>query len=542
MTKEKSNPDIMKITAIIPARAGSKSIPNQNIRIINGHPLVYYIINTAKQSRYIEDIIVSTDSKEIGIVAEQLGVKIRWRDESLSGDDSTIDAVIYDALEMDNNSDFIITLQPTSPLLKVETLDKAIEYTVSNDYDTLISVINDQRYTWSVSGDKRTPNYEKRINRKSLPANYVETGAFLISKKSSITEDSRIGKNVDIFEIPFEESYGIDSLENLNLVKFLMQRKKSAIYVNGNNERGMGHIYRALEIADELYMKPDIYFNSNETDISIFGNTRHNLIAVESDDELFEACSKEKYEIFINDILDTNVSYMDGLKHALGNAKIINFEDDGDGILKADVVFNALYTKNIMAHVYAGEKYYIAGRQFLYYEPIKISDQVKRVFISFGGADPQNYTERLLKIISKDSYKDYDFTVVVGRANLNKDKLFSYKGDNIEILFDVNNMPQLMSECDVAVTSRGRTGYELALMGIPTIAIAQNEREEKHSFVSNENGFSYIGRSPDDGIIEGNLKMYLTMSKDVRQNFQNTMLSHDLRSGRNRVMGIINNL
>ena len=540
--KEKQKLNIMKITAIIPARAGSKSIPNQNIRIINGHPLVYYIINTAKQSRYIEDIIVSTDSKEIGIVAEQLGVKIRWRDERLSGDDSTIDAVIYDALEMDDSSDFIVTLQPTSPLLKVDTLDKAIEYTISNSYDTLISVINDQRYTWSVLGDKRTPNYEKRINRKSLPANYVETGAFLISKKDTITEESRIGNYVDIFEIPFEESYGIDSLENLNLVKFLMQRKKSAIFVNGNNERGMGHIYRALEIADELYMKPDIYFNSNETDISIFGNTRHNLIAVESDDELFEACSKEKYEIFINDILDTNVSYMDGLKHALGNAKIINFEDDGDGILKAGVVFNALYTKNIMAHVYAGEKYYIAGRQFLYYEPIKISDQVKRVFISFGGADPQNYTERLLKIISKDSYKDYDFTVVVGRANLNKDKLFSYKGDNIEILFDVNNMPQLMSECDVAVTSRGRTGYELALMGIPTIAIAQNEREEKHSFVSNENGFSYIGRSPDDGIIEGNLKMYLTMSKDVRQNFQNTMLSHDLRSGRNRVMGIINNL
>lgn len=532
----------MRITAIIPARAGSKSIPNQNVRIINGHPLVYYVINNALKSKYINDIVVSTDSKEVAIVAEQAGVKIRWRNEELSGDDATIDAVIFDALDEAPDSDYIVTLQPTSPLLQVDTLDKAIEYILEKKKDTLISVINDPRYTWSIVDNKRIPNYEKRINRLSLPANYVETGAFLISKKDVITKDTRIGNDVDIFEIPFNESYGIDSLENLNLVKFIMQRKKSAIYVNGNNQRGMGHIYRALEIADELYMKPDIYYNSDETDVKIFGETRHNLIAVKDDEELFKRCAENQYELFINDILSTTTTYMSGLKESLPKAKIINFEDDGEGILKADVVFNALYSKNLMPHVYAGEKYYIAGRQFLYYEPIKIRDEVKKVIISFGGADPQNYTERLLKIISKEEYSKYDFLVVVGRANLNKDKLFEYKSENITVLYDVKNMPQIMSSCDIAVTSRGRTGYELALMGIPTIAIAQNEREEKHSFVSNENGFSYIGLSPMDEMIEGNLKMYLTMPKEARQNYQNMMLSHDLRSGRNRVMGIINNI
>jgi len=79
-------------------------------------------------------------------------------------------------------------------------------------------------------------------------------------------------------------------------------------------------------------------------------------------------------------------------------------------------------------------------------------------------------------------------------------------------------------------------------MGIPTIAIAQNHREETHDFVSNENGFSYIGLRPADNIIEGNLRMYLSMPKDIRQNFQDIMLSHDLRSGRSRVMGLINNI
>ena len=116
------------------------------------------------------------------------------------------------------------------------------------------------------------------------------------------------------------------------------------------------------------------------------------------------------------------------------------------------------------------------------------------------------------------------------------------KYENIEVLYDVSNMPELMSSCDVAVTSRGRTGYELAILGIPAIAMAQNQREEKHGFVCNENGFTYIGLNPSDEIIEGNLKMYLELSKNSRDKFHKKLLSHDLRGGRKRVMGLINNL
>ena len=103
-------------------------------------------------------------------------------------------------------------------------------------------------------------------------------------------------------------------------------------------------------------------------------------------------------------------------------------------------------------------------------------------------------------------------------------------------------MPELMTRCDVAITSRGRTGYELAILGIPSIAMAQNEREEHHGFVSNENGFTYIGLNPADEIIESNLRMYLGLSRESRQHFQDKLLSHDLRGGRRRVMGLIENL
>lgn len=532
-----------KILAIIPARAGSKGIPNKNIRIIGGRPLVYYSINNALKSKYITDVIVSTDSEQVRIIATQMGAETIRRNPELSGDDITLDSVIYDAIPKDKEWDYIITMQPTSPTLKLETLDNAIEYAIKNDLDTLISAINAPHLSWGEKDGKKVPNYSERLNRQYLPPCYMETGAFVISKANVVTEKTRIGKNVDVYELSEDEAQDIDTFADLINVENTLDTPKVAIYVNGNNKRGTGHVYRALELADEFYTKPDIYYDRNQTDVEIFGKTTHNLIPVDGIGELFEKCKENQYTVFINDILTTSIDYMIGLKKAIPNAKIINFEDDGEGQVKADLVFNALYSESDLKQVKAGEKYYICSKTFLFYNPIEIKDEVKNVFISFGGADPQNYSDRLLEIIKKDDYKNYNFVVILGRAKSNVDKLLEYnKYSNIKVLYDIDNMPEIMSKSDIAITSRGRTGYELAMLGIPSIAMAQNKREEKHGFVCDDNGFDYIGLNPDDEIIESHLNIYLKMKKESRIHYQNLLLSHDLKNGRKRVMNLIKGL
>ena len=430
-----------------------------------------------------------------------------------------------------------------SPTLRVETLDAAIRYAIKNDLDTVISAINAPHLSWGEKDGKKVPNYTERLNRQYLPPCYMETGAFVISRASIITPKTRIGTRVDVYEVPEDESQDVDTFEDLRSVAATLSRQKVGIYVNGNNKRGIGHIYRALEIADEFYVKPDIYYDTNQTDPKVFGNTKHNLIPVNGIAELYQVCKEKQYTIFINDILTTSIDYMIGLKSMMPNAKIINFEDDGEGTIKADLVFNALFHDEDLPQIKAGEKYYISGKTFMFYKPIPIRDKVKRIFISFGGADPQNYSDRLLSMVSKPEYNEYQFVVVLGRAKQNVDSLMEYnKNENIDVFYDVSNMPELMTSCDIGITSRGRTGYELAILGIPSIAMAQNKREEKHGFVCNENGFSYIGLNPADEIIEANLQMYLKMSKESRQHFQEMLLSHDLRGGRKRVMGLINTL
>ena len=533
----------MKILAVIPARAGSRGIPNKNIRIIGGHPLIYYSIRNALQSECITDVVVTTDSHEVRIIAQQMGAKVHWRNAELCGDAVTLDAVIADAVPEGVDWDYIVTMQPTSPTLKVYTLDQAIRYAVDNDLDTLISAINKPHLSWGEKDGKKVPNYTERLNRQYLPPCYSETGAFVVSKASVVTPKTRIGVKVDVYEVSENESQDVDNFDDLRSVAATLNEQSVAIYVNGNNKRGVGHIYRALEIADEFYLKPDIYYDINQTDSTIFGDTKHNLIPVDGIAQLYQICKEKQYCIFINDILTTSIDYMIGLRSVLPNAKIINFEDDGEGVIKADLVFNALYHDSELPQIKAGEKYYISGKTFMFYNPITIKEKVEKVFICFGGADPQNYSDRILNMISKPEYSAYQFVVVLGRAKENVDALMAFnRYENIEVLYDVANMPELMASCDVGITSRGRTGYELAMLGIPAIAMAQNHREEKHGFVCNENGFTYIGLNPDNEVIESNLRMYLSLSQNARQKFQNKLLNHDLRGGRKRVMGLINSL
>ena len=331
----------MKILAVIPARAGSKGIPNKNIRIIGGHPLIYYSIKNALSSEMITDVIVSTDSTEVKIIANQMGAQVKWRDAALCGDAVTLDAVIADAVP-EGEWDYVITMQPTSPTLRVSTLDAAIKYTIDNDLDTVISAINAPHLSWGEKDGMKVPNYTERLNRQYLPPCYMETGAFVVSRASVVTPKTRIGAKVDVYEVPEDESQDVDTFEDLRSVAATLDRQKVAIYVNGNNKRGIGHIYRALEMADEFYVKPDIYYDTNQTDPKVFGKTTHNLIPVNGIAELFDRCKQNEYTVFINDILTTSIDYMIGLRSVLPKAKIVNFEDDGEGIIKADLKKNGV--------------------------------------------------------------------------------------------------------------------------------------------------------------------------------------------------------
>ena len=249
---------MLKILVIIPARGGSKGIPRKNLRSLNAQPLISYSINTALKSKYNADVYVSSEDEEILSIAESLGAKIHLRNSELANDKATLDPVIYNAykeicLKEDKQYDLIVTMQATSPLLKVNTLDGAIEKIAKNpSIDTVISAINDTHLTWNENGNTGySPNYEARVNRQYLPPVYKETGGFLITRSSVINSETRIGKNVQLSIITNQqEAIDIDGYQDWNLCEFYLKRKTIVIVVSGYTEIGLGHVYNTLILAN----------------------------------------------------------------------------------------------------------------------------------------------------------------------------------------------------------------------------------------------------------------------------------------------------
>ncbi|MBW9220106.1 acylneuraminate cytidylyltransferase family protein [Methanothermococcus sp. SCGC AD-155-N22] len=247
----------MKILAVIPARGGSKGVPRKNIRLLNGKPLIYYQIKNALESKYIDDMVVTSDDEDILDYASNYKVYLRKRPSELAKDDVTLDPVIYDAVNymermLMKKYDIVITLQPTSPLLKSETLDKAIEYLIDKNLDTLIPVVDATHLYWKEENGKIVPDFKERLNRQYLPKKYLETGAFLITKREFVKENSRFGKKIDVFVLDEIEGMDIDTPLDWLIAETLMKRLTILFVVNGNEKIGMGHVYRTITLADKF--------------------------------------------------------------------------------------------------------------------------------------------------------------------------------------------------------------------------------------------------------------------------------------------------
>ena len=538
----------MQILAVIPARGGSKGIPKKNIRLMYGKPLISYSINNAKNSHYITDVFVTTDSDEIAEVAEEYGAEVIKRDESLSSDLVTLDPVIYHAKNCaekikNKKYDVVVTLQPTSPLLKVATLDNAIEYFIKGNFDTVISVINKPHLYRGKKENKIVPLYKERKNRQELPPQYFETGAFLIAKSDAVKNNTRIGENVSVFEVPEEESIDIDDKNDWLLTENIMKRKKIIFRVEGYKELGLGHIYNCITLAFSM-IEHDTLLVISEKSIEGIEKIRETNLPykiIKNDRDIDKIIKDFKPDIWVNDCLNTTKEYIESLKSKI--KRVVTIEDLGSGIEVADAVINALYDSVNNKHVYSGYKYVCLRDEFQAEQPVKFTEKVKNVLIMFGGTDPANLNKMLYNSILKfsEKYKDIKFNFITGIGYDNeKNGVITLEDKNIYVYPNVPRVTKYMKHADLAITSQGRTIFELAAMGVPSIVLSQNKREQTHLFARLEHCFLNlgIGKEVDQDLLENTLD-WLINTKAIRKNMYDLMLSYRLKEGLQRVKNII---
>jgi CMP-N-acetylneuraminic acid synthetase/spore coat polysaccharide biosynthesis predicted glycosyltransferase SpsG len=543
---------LMNFLVVIPARGGSKGIPKKNVRLMVGKPLISYSIGNALHSKYDLDVVVSTDDDEIERISIMYGAEVIKRPSQLATDNVTLDPVIYHAVtEMTKNKkknyDVIITMQPTSPLLKSSTLDSAIEYFLANNFDTVISGVNRPHLSWTEIDGRCIPQYKERLNRQYLPKNYLETGAFFISKIDFVHENSRFGSNVSVFEVSDNESIDIDSPQDWWVAEKELSKKSIIIRTDGYSEIGLGHIYRALLLAYNLIDHDIRFVISNKSDIGIekIKNSHFSYEVINNNYEIGTLIEKYQCDILINDILDTDAAYIQYCKQR--GIRVVNFEDLGSGADYADAVINDLYEKQKEGkNYYWGSDYYCIRDEFLLANPSNFNNDVKEVLIIFGGTDPCDLTGRLFDIVkSLQEGNNVHFTFILGMGYSKAEQLMhnvKKMNINVDIIQNVKLMTEYMRRTDIAISSQGRTMLELASMAVPTILLAQNNRELHHEFGYLKNGFINLGLGNEvhNQTIRETL-LWLINCPEIRVQMRNQMLESDLKSGIKRVIKIILN-
>lgn len=230
----------MKVLAIIPARGGSKGVPDKNIRIVAGKPLIAYAIECAQESRLINRIVVSTDSPIIAQTASDYDAEVLMRPSNLALDETPMPPVLLHVLqtlqENGENYNLIVLLQVTSPIRTGQDIDNVVEKFASTpDLDAVISVVpmNDvhpaRMYTLD-EGQWMNPYIEsgEEARRQDLPVVYYRNGC-IYAIRSEILKDKKslMVKNKKAYIMPAKWLANIDDERDLIIAEALIKMWKS---------------------------------------------------------------------------------------------------------------------------------------------------------------------------------------------------------------------------------------------------------------------------------------------------------------------------
>lgn len=227
------------VLAIIPARAGSKGLPGKNIKELCGKPLVAWSIEQAKFCSDIDRIVVSTDDREIAEVAKKYSAEVPFmRPPELASDAASTIDVIFHAIDwfkkrQDYRPEYILLLQPTSPLRSREDIDGAIQTLKDKDARAIVSVCETDHHPWwsnTLSEDGNMKDFLRpdilNKRRQDLPVFYRLNGAIYLADTDYLYKHNGFfGPDTSAYLMPKNRSIDIDSAMDFKLAELLFEEQ-----------------------------------------------------------------------------------------------------------------------------------------------------------------------------------------------------------------------------------------------------------------------------------------------------------------------------
>lgn len=204
------------ILAIIPARGGSKGIKLKNIKHLGGKPLIYYSMRNALQSKYINHIVVATDSTEIAdtVIGLFPDIEVIMRPPDISHDLSKTEETLLYVLEK-RKADIVVTLEPTNPFIEVKYIDEAIE--MVNSYDSCLLVVEDFGFFLD-DGDL----LERPMRQEKIPRLREAGGCWVTKSETLVMDENRLGGNMGFVVVPKRCAIHLDDEDDWEMAEALM--------------------------------------------------------------------------------------------------------------------------------------------------------------------------------------------------------------------------------------------------------------------------------------------------------------------------------
>ncbi len=223
------------IIAVIPARGGSKAIPQKNIRLLAGKPLIAYTIEQAYQASYVNRVVVSTDSPQIASVAEQYGAEVIKRPPEISSDTAQSELAllhVLDTLEQREGyePELIVFLQCTSPLTMPEDIDGTVEALLMEEADSALAVTPFHYFLWrDYHNDSVGVNHDKQVRplRQERKTQFLETGAVYAMRTDGFRKAKhRFFGKTTMYVMPRERCLEIDEPVDLIVAEALLRKQQ----------------------------------------------------------------------------------------------------------------------------------------------------------------------------------------------------------------------------------------------------------------------------------------------------------------------------
>ena len=324
----------MKKIAIIPARSGSKGLPNKNILMLGNKPLIAYTIEAALKSREFERVIVSTDSLEYKYIAEKFGAKVFMRSEELSNDKASSFVVIEDVLnKIEITVDYFVLLQVTSPFRNENHIKESIKVFEKgiDTYDFLVSMQKSDKSSSLIkpiynSGTLEEYNIDYSNYSRQKYDEYHPNGAIFIGKVKEYLEQKHFfGKRAKAYFMNKEDSIDIDDSLDFEIAITILNKK--------NKEENLKKaIKNRIQQKDELFdeikditlignslfdnWKIEKLNNNSVVNLGIAGiSTKQYQKYILDENKIKHIASKTVIMTGTNDIVDKSLSFEDILNN-----------------------------------------------------------------------------------------------------------------------------------------------------------------------------------------------------------------------------------